>query len=113
MTSWGVFLAVGVGSYLMRVVPLLVGARVDWTPRTERAVQHAGIAAIVALITSATIHAGADATTPVAVLAVLVGVIVAVRGGSMLRTVVVGTGVFVALDLAVDLAAGVLDRFTG
>ena len=44
--TWLVILAVGAGSFLFRVAPLLLLGRVPLGPRAEGAVRHAGLAAV-------------------------------------------------------------------
>jgi branched-subunit amino acid transport protein len=91
MTTWTVILAVGVGTYVLRVLPLFVGERYLSSPRAERIISHAGTAAFAALIASGldrSIAAGTDAVATW--LCAAAALFVALRGGSMLR--VLGAG---------------------
>jgi branched-subunit amino acid transport protein len=79
------------------VLPLLVLPRVTLRPRFDRAVRHAGMAAITALlVSSVTGHAEAGDLRPTHA-AVAVGVALAVRGAAMLRAVSIGGLTYVAV----------------
>ncbi len=54
--TWLVILAVGAGSFVFRLGPLLAFQRIALTERGERVIRHAGTAAITALIMVSTKH---------------------------------------------------------
>jgi branched-subunit amino acid transport protein len=95
MTTWLVILAVGAGSYALRVLPLLLDGRWPTAPAFERAMAHAGTAGLAALAAVAFDH---EATTPRALaglaVAAVAALVIAVRGGSMLRVMVAGAGAY-------------------
>ena len=92
---WLAILGVGVGSYLLRVIPLVVLPRVSVPPSFDRVVRHAGLAAITALlVASMSAQANGDLRPT------LVAAVIAIRGVSMLYVVLVGGLVYVAVLLA-------------
>lgn len=101
MTSWGVFVAVGFGSYVFRVLPLVARRDGELPERADRCIQHAGTAAITALLVSSMLGAAGAVPLPVIVGSVIAGLTAAVRGASMLRVVLVGVAVVTAVRLAV------------
>ena len=101
--TWLVILAVGAGSFLFRVTPLLLLGRVPLGPRAEGAVRHAGLAAITALVVLGTRQAATGAATIPALAAVLVGVVAAARRASMPRLLAYGGATFAGALLVVDL----------
>jgi branched-subunit amino acid transport protein len=93
MTTWLAVAGVGLGSYALRLVPLLVGERLRWSDRIERAMDRAGLAALTALVVSGLQHhEGGDGPWSMlwTLAAVTVAVVVARRGRSLLW--VVGAG---------------------
>ena len=52
--TWVVVLAVGAGSFVFRLGPLLLLQRISLTERADRVIRHAGTAAITALIVVST-----------------------------------------------------------
>jgi branched-subunit amino acid transport protein len=90
-----VILVVGLGSYLVRLLPALAGARI--TPRVERALAAAGTAALTALVAGDVATADSAGAAVAAAAAVGVGLVVAHRGGSMIRVLLVGVPVYVLL----------------
>jgi branched-subunit amino acid transport protein len=103
MTTWIAVLGVGLGSYLLRAVPLLVLDRVDMPARTEQLLSRAGLAAITALIALSTRSAASGRATP-AVAAIAVGAVLAHRKASMLHVVLAGAAMYAAIRLGI--AAG-------
>lgn len=103
MTAWLVVLAVGAGSYLFRVLPLLLLGRVPFGPRAEAAIRRGGLAAITALVVVSTRQAAAgDAALPV-LLAVGAGAVVAARGASMVRLLLYGGATYAGALLVTGL----------
>jgi len=84
---WVAIVLTGAGSYLLRLLPLVVLPRVTLRPGMERAVRHAGVAAIAALfVSSLRTDAGAGNAGPTLV-AAAVALALALRGAGMLRVV--------------------------
>ena len=84
---WVAILLTGAGSYVFRLLPLVVLPRLTLRPGMERAVRHAGVAAIAALfVSSLQTDAGAGNAGPTLV-AAAVALALAVRGAGMLRVV--------------------------
>ena len=102
--TWLVIIAVGVGSYLLRVLPLFVGGRVLGSPRAERIIAQAGTAALAALIVTG-LHRSASTTTDFAPtwLSAAAALAVAVRGGSMQRVLAAGAITYAAIWAAMGL----------
>jgi branched-subunit amino acid transport protein len=90
-----VILVLGVGSYLVRLLPVLAGARI--TSRVERVLAAAGTAALTALVAGDVATADSAGATVAATAAVAIGVVVAHRGGSMIRVLLVGVPVYVVV----------------
>jgi branched-subunit amino acid transport protein len=56
VSTWVAVLAVGGGSYLARLLPLLVRRAAETGPRVQRRLGYAGVAAITALVAAALRH---------------------------------------------------------
>lgn len=83
MTPWLVVLAVGVGSYLLRVSMLLFTARFGLPPVIERAARHAVPVSFAALATTGLAdHVGASREEVAPLVAVAVAVVAVRRTGS-------------------------------
>jgi branched-subunit amino acid transport protein len=103
--TWLVIVAVGAGSFVFRLGPLLVLQRISLTERADRAIRYGGNAALSALIVvSAKTSATGRAPVP-AVLALATAVVCAARGASMLRVVVYGGGIYACSLTVADLLA--------
>jgi branched-subunit amino acid transport protein len=102
--TWVVMIAVGIGSYLLRVLPLFVGGRYLGSPRAERIIAQAGTAALTALIASG-LHHSASSSTDFAPtwLSAAAALAVAVRGGSMQRVLAAGAIAYAAVWAAMAL----------
>jgi branched-subunit amino acid transport protein len=95
MTILTVMLIVGGGSYLLRAVPLLLVDRVNLSPRMERVLSDAVLAALASLLTTAVVAvahgSGAAGVSPVAMwTALATGSAVALSGRSMASVAVAG-----------------------
>jgi branched-subunit amino acid transport protein len=102
--TWVVMLAVGVGSYVLRALPVFAGERVLTSPRVERVIGYAGTAALAALVTTglrAVPHDPGQTAVTIAVGAA--ALIVAVRRGSMLRVLGVAACLFATGSAALFL----------
>jgi branched-subunit amino acid transport protein len=105
IVTWVVVLAVGAGSFVFRLAPLLLLQRISLTERADRVIRHAGTAAITALIVVSTKSSATGTATLPTVLAVAAGVVLAAGGVSMLRLVVCGGGIYACSLMVVDLLA--------
>ena len=99
--TWIVMVAVGVGSYLFRVGPLLVLQRVSLSDRADQLIRHAGTAAITGLIVLSTKQSAAVPT----VLAVTVAAVLAARRASMLRLLTMGGAIYAGSLIAMAAIA--------
>jgi branched-subunit amino acid transport protein len=104
MTAWLVILSVGAGSYVLRALPIALDGRFTRSPSFERTITHAGTAAIAALIVVGLRRgSSAEADIPVLAITVAVALAIAIRGGSMLRVLVIAGGSHVLAQLAMSL----------
>ena len=103
--TWVVILAVGAGSFVFRVVPLLVLQRAPLGERTDRVIRHGGLAAVTALIAVSTRHGATGSATAPTFVAVAVGVVFAVRGASMVRLLIFGSAAYAASAIVAGLLA--------
>ncbi|MEO8692957.1 MAG: AzlD domain-containing protein [Acidimicrobiales bacterium] len=101
--TWIVILAVGAGSFVFRLGPLLVLERMTLSDRGDRVIRHAGTAAITALIVVTTKHNATGGSVLPTVLAVAVGVVLAARGGSMVRLLVFGGATYAGSAIVMEL----------
>ena len=101
--TWLVILAVGAGSYLLRLGPLLLLERSQPSAGFERAVRHGGLAAIAALVALSTRDVASGGAPVAAVGATGVAAVLAARGSSMLQLLAVGGGVYGLLVVAGNL----------
>jgi branched-subunit amino acid transport protein len=100
---WIAVLGVGLGSLVLRVLPLLVVGHLRLTAEQEAFLGRAGLAAIAALIAVSARSAAVESSALAVVAAVGAGTMLAARHASMLRIVVIGGAVYAALRLAVTL----------
>jgi branched-subunit amino acid transport protein len=94
---WPAMILAGVGSYVLRVLPLVVLPKVTLPPSVERGIRHAGMAAIAALLVSAATHRADGGDLVPTLVAVAVGLALAVRGAAMLRVVTIGGLTYLAM----------------
>lgn len=100
---WLAIVGVGLGSYLLRAIPLVVLPRVSVPPAFDRVVRHAGLAAITALLV-ASISGRTSGELGPTVIAVVIASVLAIRGVSMVIVVSVGGLVYAAVLLAASAA---------
>lgn len=103
--TWIVMIAVGVGSYLFRLGPLLVLRRVALSDRADQLIRHAGTAAITALIILSTKQSATGSAAVPALLAVSVAAVLAARRASMLRLLAIGGAIYAGSLVAVAAIA--------
>ena len=87
-------IAVGAVSFVFRLGPLLVAQKLPFSERADHLIRQSGTAAITALIV-VSIKKGAtgNAALPTT-LAIAVAIVLAARGTSMVRLLVVGGGIY-------------------
>jgi branched-subunit amino acid transport protein len=91
VTTWLVMAAVGLGSYVLRALPVVLDARWLRSPRVEQAIAHAGTAALAALIAVGLRHSATSITDTVTVgAAAATALLVAVRGGPLHKVLLAG-----------------------
>jgi branched-subunit amino acid transport protein len=98
--TWLAVIGVGLGSYLLRVIPLVVLPRVSVPASFDRVVRHAGLAAITALLVASVRGQAASGELAPTLLAVAIATVLAIRGATMLNVVVSGGVVYLAVLLA-------------
>lgn len=96
--TWFVIIAVGVGSYLLRVLPLFVGGKHLTSPGAERVIANAGTAALAALIVTGLDRAAATSTDVIPTwVCAAAALAAAVKGWSMQRVLAVGAATYAAV----------------
>lgn len=103
--TWLVILAVGAGSFVLRIGPLMLLERRTLRPSGDRMIRHAGTAAITALIAVSTAHSATGGHTAPTLIAVAIAALLAARGSSMIRVALCGGAVYAMATLAVHLLA--------
>lgn len=108
MTVLVVMVLVGAGSYLMRLVPLLLVDRVRLSPRVERLLADAVTAALAALLATGVHRLATGSLSPglppaTGYAALGVGAAVALLGGSIGRVAVAGATTIAVLTAAAAL----------
>jgi branched-subunit amino acid transport protein len=103
MTTWAVILAVGMGSFLLRVAPLLLLQNTTLSDRADHTVRYAGLAAIAGLIATSVQHAAHGSSSVPTLLAVAAGTSLAVRGRSMVRIIAVGGAIYAGASVVFGL----------
>lgn len=101
MSAWIAVLAIGAGSYLFRFVPLVALANRALPPTVDRALRHAGTAALAALIgSSLTQHRSSYGTAAaIAFVAALgVGVALSVRRRPLPLVLLCGLATYAGLQ---------------
>ena len=101
--TWLVILAVGAGSFVFRLGPLLLLQRISPTERGDRVIRHAGTAAITALIAVSTKTSATGSALVPTVLAMAAAIGLAARGASMLRLLLCGGGIYAGSVIGMDL----------
>ena len=104
MTTWAVILAVGIGSFVLRVTPLLVLQRATLSGSVDRIIRHAGLAAIAGLIAVSVRHAATGSSVIPTLLAVTIGTALAIRARSMLWIIGIGGGIYAGASIVLGIA---------
>lgn len=104
MSMWSAMLVAGAVTYLIRVLPLMLGTRMPISPRLEEAVGFAALGAMTALCVGGLVDVGqtrGSVDLAAGVVAVLVAGGLALRGRHLVTVMVVGMSVFVAVGALV------------
>lgn len=108
-TMWLAIMLVALGSYTLRVVPLLLGERMRLSERADMTLRHAAVGAMTALLVLAVLHVGGD-TLGQGTLAASAGVAVAsgvaLRGRSMPIVLLCGAAGYGAATIGLAAIAG-------
>ena len=102
-TMWLVIVLVGLGSYVLRAVPLLLGGRLRLSQRADVVLRHGSVGAMTALMVLSAQRTSSGVTdlhTLALAVALTVSGGVALRGRSMLPVVTCGAAAY-GLTLAV------------
>jgi branched-subunit amino acid transport protein len=93
--TWIVVGCVGLGSFALRFVPMLLAERLRWPEPVERALRHAGTAALVFVVVQAAIGAGRGDWSRAlgAAVGLLIGLVLTLRGHRPLVVIAAGLGV--------------------
>jgi hypothetical protein len=100
VTTWLVVLAVGAGSYLLRLGPLLLLERARPSEGLERGIRHGGLAAVAALVALSTRDAATSGSPVGALAAVGVAVVLAARKAPMHHLLAAGGAVYALAVIA-------------
>ncbi|MGY1617921.1 AzlD domain-containing protein [Geodermatophilus sp. SYSU D00691] len=99
---WTAVLVVGGVSLVFRLLPLVVVERTGLGERTAAVLRHAAAGAIAALVVLS-VAGGSGGPDPAVLAALAVGGVVAWRGGSIVRVVLAGGGVYALVALGAAL----------
>jgi branched-subunit amino acid transport protein len=99
VTTWAIIIAIGLGTYLLRVSMLVLLAGRSLPGRARTAIGFVGPAALGGLVSSMLFGSGASAG-PIEVASVGLGFVVVRRSGNVLHAIIAGLPVYVALTLA-------------
>jgi branched-subunit amino acid transport protein len=103
MTAWVAILAVGLGSYGLRVGPLLLRSRFEPPPVVDELIRHAGTAAVSALLVTSCLRVVERGPILPVVAALAVGAVLAWRKKPMYAIVATGLGAQWAVHLLLAL----------
>ncbi len=109
MSVWVAVVVAGLGSYSLRVLPFLAGARVHLSERAQSGLRHAGMGAITALLVLAVVgvlRPGSGLHVVPVLVAIIAATVSALLRRSMLMTVFIGAAVFTVASLSAGLLGG-------
>jgi branched-subunit amino acid transport protein len=95
-------MAVGVGSLVFRIVPLAFADRLIGMTGVDRVLRHAGTAAVAAMAASSLDRAAVTSHVPALIVATAVGLVLTLRGKSMLTVVAVGLVLYLVIADGLD-----------
>ena len=101
--TWLVILAVGAGSFVFRLGPLLVFERISLSERGDLVVRYAGTAAIAALIAISTKQSATGSAVVPTLVAVGTAAVLAARGTSIFLLLVCGSAIYAGSAIAMNL----------
>ena len=101
--TWVVIVAVGAGSFVFRLGPLLAFERITLGERGDRLIRNAGTAALTALIVGATRHGATGNAIVPTLLAMAVAIVLAARDASIFRLLACGGGIYACSAVVIGL----------
>lgn len=108
MSMWSAMLVAGAVTFLIRVLPLMLGTRVTIPPRMEEALGFAALGAMTALLVGGLVGVGqtrGSVDLGAGVVAVLVAAGMALKGRHLVTVMVAGMSAFVAVGALGALVA--------
>jgi branched-subunit amino acid transport protein len=102
MSAWIAVIAVGVGSLIFRIVPLAFADRLIGMTGVDRVLRYAGAAAVAAMAASSLDRAATTNYLPAVAVAAGVGLVLILRGKSMLTVVAVGLALYLVIADGLD-----------
>ncbi len=106
MLTWMAVALAGLGSYAMRLAPLIRGERLAMGERTQHVLRHAGMGAVAALVVHSVMGAihGGDLAGAIPTLAAVAAVaVLTFRGRSMTPALIAGAVVFFGARLVLGV----------
>jgi branched-subunit amino acid transport protein len=97
VTAWIAVICIGLGSLAFRIAPLAFADRTA-SPRVNRMIKDAGVAAVAAITVSSFDRAAQAGDVPALAVAGAIALLLTLRGASMLKVVAVGLGVYASLS---------------
>jgi len=94
MSAWIAIICIGIGSLAFRMVPLAFAGRTA-SPLVHRIIKDAGLGAGAAITVSAFDRAAHTGNVTALAIAGAVGLVLTMRGASMVRVVALGTGLYI------------------
>jgi branched-subunit amino acid transport protein len=92
---WVLIIALAIGTWLMRSLPIMLHGHVPHPPWLERLLKHVPVAALTALVVPGALylkHDGVYSFAPARTIAAVVAMLVALRTKNVLATLVAGMG---------------------
>jgi branched-subunit amino acid transport protein len=92
MNTWLAVVLVGLSSYALRLMPLLLAQRLTWPDPVDRGLRHAGTAALVYLVVTPTMDQARIGWPEAAGVGagILVGLVLALRGHRAISVIAAG-----------------------
>jgi branched-subunit amino acid transport protein len=110
MTTWLAVLGAGLGSYALRLIPLLLAGRVAWPEWVDEGLQHAGRAAVTYLVVTALVGVVSTgvATAAGAVVGAATALVLGLRGHRLAIVFIASLASCLLAGALTAVAAGLL-----